>query len=759
MVADIHQVRRRHPGAHRRSWSAAALLLLGVLLLLPLPGALAFHDEDNQDDFVKPVTKNPGKNAPIKVRSDRLTHYRDTGIAVASGDVIIDFGPYKLIADKVIYDPRSDKLTAEGDVYFREPNGNVVRAKKVQLSDRFRKGFVDYLRIMFTNQAWLTADRGVRRDGNVQVFDNVVYSRCNDCVDKDNDPLWQIRSKRARHVQDEGTIYHEDMTFEIFGTPVLWLPEFSHADPTVNKRSGFLTPSYQSSGVYGFGMEIPYFWNLAPNYDVTLRPVVTTRQGVLGQADWRHRLSDGSYKVDLAGIYQLDTDIRPPGDTRWRGSVRTEGHFDVSRNWQWGWDVTATSDDTFMRRYDIDDRTDLVSQVYVDGIQDRNYFTAKGYHFRGLLESDDNSTAAQALPFIRHSYTYADPILGGELGFDTRIFNLIRDLGADSARVSTDVHWQRRMVNSYGHVVTPFVGVRGDVYVVDNVPDVTVPGGFRDSETIGRVLPRAGLDFRWPFVNQTNGVQHVFEPVGQLIAAADESDTDGLPNDDSVQFEFDTTNLFLSSKFTGIDRYEGGTRANVGFNYTMLFDTGAFVRTSFGETFHIAGENSFDTALGTGLETNRSDFVASVALQPIESLMFTSLIRFDERTLDVQRHDISVQAHVGPFDVAATYTDIEASALEPTPGFGRAPQEQVTAFATLALDETWDVFGGLRYDIETDQQIKNIIGLRFNCDCFTAEIIYSENFTSDRDAVADQSLTFNVVFKTLGGARVGTNLD
>ena len=733
----------------------SSLLTAAVCSLASIPAARAFHEpETDQNEFVKPVLKNPGKNEPIDVRADKLTHFRDTGVAVASGDVIIVFGPYKVIADRVIYDPRADKLTAVGDVYFTEPNGNVVRAEKVHLNDRFREGFIEYLRITFTNEAWMTADRGVRSEGNVQVFDNVVYSRCNECVDKENDPLWQIRSKRATHVQDEGTIYHENTTFEIFGQPVFWLPEFSHPDPTVNKRSGFLVPTIQTSGEYGVGAEIPYFWNIAPNYDVTLRPVVTSRQGLLAQADWRHRLANGSYTLDLAGIYQLDTDLSPPGDTRLRGSARSEGNFALSRNWQWGWDVTATSDDTFMRRYDIDDRTDLVSQVYIDGIQDRNYFTAKAYRFEGLLDGDDNDlNPTIALPFVRHNYTFADPVFGGELGFDTRIFSFERESGADSSRVSTDLHWQRRMVNGYGHVVTPFLGVRGDLYVVDNVPDPTVAGGQRDTETVARALPRAGLDVRWPFVNQTDGIQHIFEPVGQIIAATNETDTDQIPNEDSIQFEFDTTNLFLSNKFTGVDRYEGGTRANLGFNYTMLFDTGAFIRASFGETLHIAGENSF--AAGSGLDTDRSDFIASVALQPIENLLVTSLIRLDETTLDLQRHDLSVNAHFGPVDFAATYTDIQAAPL-----FGRlTAEEQVTAFATVALNDTWDIFGGARYDIQIDQQVSNVLGLRFNCDCFTAEVVYSESFTSDRDADADTSLTFRVVFKTLGGAKIGTELD
>jgi LPS-assembly protein len=725
---------------------AHVCLAFVVFLLGPAPAAAAAAAPD-------PFISSLKKDEPIKVRADQITHDRDTGVAIAIGDVIIDFGPYKLIADRVIYDPRTDSMTAIGNVYFREPNGNVVRAEKLNLSDRFRQGFVDYLTVLFTNEAWIRADSAVRENGNVQVFTNVTYSRCNECVDEDGTPLWQLRSKTVTHVEDEGTIYHEDSTLEFFGLPVLYMPWLSHPDPTVKRKTGFLIPTIHASSEFGVGLETPFFWNLAPNYDVTFRPVFTTKQGVLAQADFRHRLENGEYFVNLSGIYQLNPPSASVGDRRWRGRVHTAGEFDITQNWFWGWDITATSDDTFMRKYDIDNRTDLVSQIYLTGLDGRNYLHANVAHYQGLLADDNNNNFPIAAPFIEHNYTFADPIFGGELAINTHAFHLEREAGADSARVSTDILWQRRMVNGLGQVVTPFAGVRGDLYVVDNVRDPTVPGGVRGNETVARAQPRAGVDVRWPFVSYMEGSQHIIEPAAQIIASTNETDENQLPNDDSVQFEYDPTNLFLHNKFTGIDRQESGTRANIGLNYTMLFDSGGFIRASAGETFHIAGQNSFGP--GSGLDTYRSDFVASLAIQPVDNIMLSSTIRLDERTFDIRRHDVNAVANFGPLDVAGTYSDVSAA-----PAFGRlTAEEQVTALATLALSDEWEVFGGTRYDIQQTRQVGNLIGLRFNCDCFTAEIVYSENFTDDRDVDQESRILFRIVLKSLGGAAASTEID
>ena len=732
-----------------RSLARARDLLAIVLFMLLAFGTSPVALAAPVDPFIAELKEDE----PIKVRADQLSHDRATGVVTASGDVIIDFGPYKLIADRVIYDPRSDNMVAIGNVYFREPNGNVVRAERLSLSERFREGFADYLTILLTNEAWIRADSAVREDGNVQVFTNVTYSRCNECVDEDGTPLWQIRSQKVTHVEDEGMIYHEDSTLEFFGNPVFYMPWFSHPDPTVKRKTGFLVPTFDASSEFGFGVETPFFWNIAPNYDVTFRPVFTTRQGVLGQVDFRHRLKNGEYFVDLAGIYQLDPPGTPPGNVRWRGSVHTAGIFDITENWFWGWDITATSDDTFMRKYNIDERTDLISQVYLTGLDGRNYLHANAAYYQGLLASDNNNNNPLAVPFVEHGYTFADPLFGGELTLNSHIFNLQREAGPDSARFVTDVLWQRRMISEMGLVFTPFAGVRGDVYIVDNVRDPTVPGGVRGNETIARALPRGGVDVRWPFVAYMNGTQHIVEPVGQVIAATNETDTNQLPNDDSVQFEFDPSNLFLHNKFTGVDRYEGGTRANVGVNYTVLFDTGGFVRASAGETFHIAGRNSF--APGSGLDTDRSDFVAALAVQPVDNVLVSSTLRLDEETFAVRRHDLSAVTSFGPLDLAGTYTDVSAA-----PAFGRlTKEEQVVALATLALSDEWEMFGGTRYDIQQSRQVGNFAGLRFDCDCFTAEIIYSENFNDDRDIDEERRILFRIVLKSLGGGSVSTGVE
>ena len=86
------------------------------------------------------------------------------------------------------------------------------------------------------------------------------------------------------------------------------MPYFSAPDPTVKRKSGVLFPIVSYSSKYGLGVEVPYYWALAPDYDFTFSPRVMTKQGPLLRGEWRQRLINGAYSIRASGIYQLDKD-------------------------------------------------------------------------------------------------------------------------------------------------------------------------------------------------------------------------------------------------------------------------------------------------------------------------------------------------------------------------------------------------------------------------------------------------------------------
>jgi LPS-assembly protein len=743
-----------------RRLAACALAAVTLILAPALPSPALAETGSNK---IRPELKTPPRGTRVNVTANQLVYDFGRKIAIATGDVFITYGKYVLVARKVVYDQRRDVLRADGEVRLREPGGNILEADIAQLQNKFRDGFAEHLRLLLTNDATLTADYAKRTDGTLTIYTRVAYTRCKTCVFASGEPLWQLKSDEATHDEVEGVIYHRNAKMEFAGLPIFWTPWLSHPDPNNKRHSGFLIPGFSYSNRLGAGVDIPYFWDLAPNYDITFRPRILTQQGVLARAEWRHRTHTGRYYVDGGGIYQLQPGkLNPPGDKHLRGFVRTEGDFRINDHWTWGWDATAVSDDTFLRRYRLDNRTDIASYNHITGIRDQNYFTARAYHFRGLLTTDDSDTFPFMAPYIRHNYVFDQPVLGGQLGFNTSIYSIHREKsvtpfttvnhGTDQTRMTNELTWEREFINSSGQMITPFMRLRSDVAVTNNVPDVTAPGGIRDHEVTARVNPTIGVDMRWPFLRSSETSRQILTPVFQLVSSTNEKKENRIGNEDAITLNFDHSSLFLHDRFTGYDRFEGGTRANYGLLYSILFDNGGFLRFSLGQSVHLAGNNSYTAT--SGLDGDFSDFVTAVAFQPVENFRLTYQARFDENSFDVLSHEAGVSFEVDRLTAAVNFTDLDAA-----PAYGRpSKQRQIWGNADLELGAGWNLFGQIRYDLERSDPIMHLIGIGWDCDCFNVRLYYKEDFTRDGDVEKEQAVFLSVEFKTLGSARIGSGI-
>ena len=118
-------------------------------------------------------------------------------------------------------------------------------------------------------------------------------------------------------------------------------------------------------------------------------------------------------------------------------------------------------------------------------------------------------------------------------------------------------------------------------------------------------MPGTGLDYRYPFFAKTSFASIVFEPIGQVIVRPDQQiGSNSLVNLDAQSLVFDSSNLFDWSKYSGYDRFETGTRANYGAQFTMKFNNGGYVNLIGGQSYQLAGTNSYATpdAANVGLK-------------------------------------------------------------------------------------------------------------------------------------------------------------
>jgi LPS-assembly protein len=724
------------------------------------------------------------KNQPLLLNGDTLTYDTSGNRVVAKGNVELYYNNYSIIADQVVYDQAGGTLTAAGNVTIRDPNGQITRADQIDLTDDFKEGFIKALNVVLTDDTRIAGESAIRRGGNVTEFRNGKYTPC-----KSNPgmpPLWCISAARIIHDQSAATITYQDATFDFLGLPVVYLPFFEHPDPSVKRRSGFLIPSVGQSSTLGTTVETPYYFALSPQYDFLFNPEYLSKQGVLWKGTWRQRLANGEYDIKLAGIDQDASNLPSSVINRsaydgWRGSLETKGVFSISSWWKFGWDITVESDDYFRRFYKLDNvlLTDRVNQIYMEGQSDRNYFGIRFYQFGGLLLSDNSNSESRVHPLVDYDYTFADPVLGGELSWKTNVLSLTRDGAINNQRsenynhAKTELNWRRRLTDSIGISYTPSGNLRADAYYLDNAVNPVTGNAIQD-QTVTRGLATAGLTVEYPWVASGLGGTHTLAPIGQVLTSQESVSQRALPNEDARSLVFDDTNLFEIQKFSGTDRVETGTRVNTGVQYTFQSNSGGYARLLAGQHFQLSGDNAYrnpgqvtDIVNGvptsryvfspsSGLAKDRSDYVVGAYLAPNSVFRFLSQSRFDEADLSLRREDLFGSFTYGPLSATAVYT---YAAADPLLGIEKS-QSDITGVLGLKLTDRWSVIGTMRYDIDARSILTDSLSLKYADDCFVLTTTYQETFLNNAalGLTNDRSVMFRLELKNLGGVNYKTSV-
>lgn len=732
------------------------------------------------------------------LEADQLVYNNDNSTVSAVGNVQIAYNGYTLVAQRVTYSRATGRVIASGEVEIIEPTGSRIYAEEIDITDDFSDGFVSSLRVETADNTRFAAQSAERRDGQISEFRNGVYTACEPCKeDPSKPPLWQIRADRVIIDSTGKTVEYKNASFELFGKPIAYLPYFRHADPSIKRKSGFLIPVPSFTEVLGLGIKNSYFLALAPNYDLTLSGTYYSNQGFLGEAEWRHRTATGQYNIRLAGIDQnnpndfggatIDTRVTD------RSALMTAGQFHINPRWKFGWNALFQSDENFARSYNLANynNRNVTNEAYLTGLAGKNYFDLRLQKFLiqdefidqdprpGIQKLQDQQ--GNALPVMDYNWVSSDPVYGGQVSLDMNAQNIHRHspavtnydplqnprtterhhgIAGNSTRVSMETEWKRSDIYN-GAVLTASLSARADAMFLNTEGLGTTFNPLPANGDLWRGMASGMLEIRYPLVANDGYATHLFEPIAQIIARPDETHIGGFVNEDAQSMVFDTTNLFERDKFSGYDRVEGGVRANVGFRYAASYDNGASLSIVGGQSYHLAGQNSFaqrdlvNAGLESGLETDRSDYVMSATVDNGAGLSIGLGGRFDESNLAFRRGELAGRYAQPNYALATSYVFIDS---QPQYGFA-ARRHEVNASGSLKLAEYWRAFGSMSFDLEQQNLYNHGFGIAYDDSCFSFSVAYNRTDSRYSGDATDTSVIFRIGLRTIGDYDYKYSLD
>lgn len=766
--------------AHRRvTRRLAALLMTGAAALALLPAGITIaHAQSARLDALQP---NMPADAKMLLSANELVYNRDSERVIVRGAVQINYGGYQMVAQQVEYSQKTGRIVATGEIELIEPGGNKIYADKMDVTDNFADGFIETMRVETTDLTKLAAVNGERRNGEEIILNQAVYTACTPCaVDPNHRSLWHIKAQRIIQNGRTHTVRLENARFELFGKPIVYLPVLEVPDHTVKRKSGFLFPGFRYTQKLGAGVSIPYYWAISPSMDATVTATGLTRQGFLLEGEFRQRFEMGQHVLRFAGISQASpqtfTADTVDAQERERGMIGSKADFKINPRWAFGWDVLVQSDNNFSKTYELStfDGTTLTNQAYLTGLGKRNSFDMRAFYF-DIQDADPDSLAEKqqaVAQVLDYQYTAPEPVLGGELTAKVNVTAVersrqdsytvlgverFRGLEGEDQRFTAETEWKRTFIIPGGLSLTPLLAARGDAVGISTDQPLGYTGDFTNDDAVTRGMLTAGLEARYPILMATANSSHILEPIAQVYLRPNEQYAGALPNEDAQSFVFDATNLFERDKFSGFDRIEGGSRANVGLRYTGTLGNGYGLRAIAGQSFHLGGVNSFATddlvkvGADSGLETDRSDYVTMIGIDAPSGITGSFSGRFDEQDLSLRRTDATLGYEGIQWQSAITYTSIKA---QPTYG-SPTDQDEIQTAAAWRFRDYWSVFGQVTYDINNDTVTRNGIGITYDDQDTLFSIVYQNERDPDDVVANDWSIGARLSFRTLGDINIG----
>jgi LPS-assembly protein len=759
----------RHGAAALKGYIGIVLrcdLLASCAVVLGLLGAVPAGAQDIQDRAVAPPasTDIPTPAADDQVAFSAAALQYDTGedVVTATGEVRMARQGQKLRADKVVWNRKTGRVVATGNIAITNPQGDIAYGDSIELTDSLKDGAVDNMLVVLERGGRLAAERGVRDANGTVNLSRAVYTPCAVTASSGcpKEPSWKITAVRVTYRPERERIYYAGARINLFGLPTIPLPKLSNPVGP-GAESGLLSPDIRLGRVNGLEVAVPYYLNLAPNRGITITPHVFT--GVLPMLQAQYRQLDTLGAFSLNGYVtasrrsdDLSADLSSAStEQALRGYIDGVARYQLSPEWSVSGSLRLASDRTFLRRYDLsyDDR--LRTTVNVERIDPNSYLSIAGWYVQTLRVTDSQGLQPIALPEVDYRRRFADGLLGGVVQVQLNSLAITRTEGQDTQRAFASVRWDLRKLTPWGQEVTFTAYGRGDLYNTDDT--ATSPALYRGLDGFRtRAIGALAVDVKWPFVGSFLGGTQRLTPRLQIVAAPRLQNID-IPNEDARAVDLEDSNLFALNRFPGYDRFEDSSRATYGLEWAVDLP-GLSIDSVIGQSYRLSERPSI-LYPGTGLADRLSDIVGRTEVRYRDFVSVTARYRLDKDGLAIRRNEIDATIGSRNTYLLLGYLRLNRNIFPAIEDL--QDREEARVGGRVAFGRFWSAFASAVVDL-TDRNedplsladgfdpVRHRIGFQYEDDCLRLGLTWRRDYQDTGDARRGNSFLLTLALTNLG---------
>jgi LPS-assembly protein len=707
-----------------------------------------------------PALATPAADDQVQFSAGSLDYDSNADMVTALDEVRMFRQGDRLRADKVVWNRKTGKVVATGNIAVTNPQGDVAYGDSIELTDSLKDGIVQNMLVVLEQGGRMAAERGTRHtDGSMQL-DKAAYTPCAVQTSEGcpKTPSWQITAVRITYRPDRERVYFGGGQFHLFGLPALPLPAFS-MPVGGGSESGLLAPDLQLDRVNGLELVTPYYFRLAPNKGLTLTPHVFSAVLPMMQARYEALGTNGAFQVTgyvTESRRSDDLNTVTPTDTEraFRGYIDGIARYQLTPNWSVSGSARIASDRTFLRRYDISRDDRLRTTASLERIDPNTYFALTGWYIQTLRVNDPQGNQPIALPEM--DFRKRIDLAGGKLQLQANTLAITRTEGQDTQRAFVAGQWDLRRLTNWGQEVTFTAYARADAYNTHNSL-LTSVASYRGVDGFqARAIGALAADIKWPFVGEFLGGTQRLTPRLQIVASPKVANLD-VPNEDARAVDLEDSNLFALNRFAGYDRWEDSSRATYGAEWAVAVP-GVTFDTVIGQSYRLS-ERPTILPSGTGLSDRFSDFVGRTTLRIRDFVSIIHRYRLDKDGFAVRRNEVDATVGSRSTYILAGYLRLNRNIFPAIEDL--QDREEVRLAGRVQFARFWSVFGSTVIDL-TDRSedpqslsdgfdpIRHRLGVQYEDDCLRLGMTWRRDYQDTGDARSGNSFLLTLALTNLG---------
>ena len=482
----------------------------------------------------------------------------------AHNNVVIKKDNYYVKSNYILYDKKTSTISSNQEIKIINYNLGNINAQKGYLTQDLSKINLQDVSLIFKNGSYITSTN-IKKNKNNIFIKNANFSICpndqilkNNKIDNKRIKYIELKSKKILINEKNNKISLKNTTVNIFNIPVLYIPYISTSIPSKKRKSGFLDVSYTYKKNLGSGVNIPYYFNIASNQDLTTSiSYHPSNHHLIINNKYRHLSVKGNTNIELEIANNNKKNENNNIDSRRESNdvrffLKSQGDYKITKNTGLIFDIDVVGDLFYQREYHDKIINYTTSKIDIFHVKESNYSYIKIIRIQDFLNRD------------RSLYL---PIINSKIEKKGK-YNITYSLLTNATSILKNQKFQYNRLSLIPDITIPYnfngnlfslkTKFKTDLYHVDNNKQNQVNYSYQLS----------GI-WKLPLINHYKKNTMIIEPKLAITYGNEHREYSNNLNRDSAVFEITKSNLFVIDKFYGFDRNETGLRVDYGINYKL----------------------------------------------------------------------------------------------------------------------------------------------------------------------------------------------